>query len=79
MAKFSKAQYEIITEAIGEALADIRERDSKLMDNAVIQVARRIADAFQYDNSNFDRKQFMVGVESVAELSRLAKQGIDLG
>lgn len=76
MAKFSKAQYELLTEAFGEALADVAEHDSPLLNNVAMGVARKVAGALKYDNPNFNIKQFITGIESVVELDKLAKKGI---
>lgn len=78
MAKFSKAQYLVLTEAIGHALSDIQLRESPLLENAVIGTAQKIADYLIYDNKMFNRKQFIDGIKATAELSKLSKQGINL-
>lgn len=76
MAKFSKAQYEVLTEAFGEALADVEQRGSPMLDSVALGVARKVGSALKYDNPNFDSKQFIDGIKSVAALSNLAKKGI---
>ncbi|MGV9002380.1 MAG: hypothetical protein ACOH18_05510 [Candidatus Saccharimonadaceae bacterium] len=76
MAKFSKAQYELLTEAFGEALADVAERDSPLLDTTAMGVARKVASSLKYDNPNFNIKQFISGIESVVALDKLSKKGI---
>ena len=74
MAKFSKAQYELLTEAFGEALADVAERDSKILNDVAIGVASKVANALKYDNPNFDIKQFLDGVKSIVDLDKLSKK-----
>ena len=68
MAKFSKAQYELLTEAFGLALADVRESESPLMENVALRVAGKIADELKFDNDNFDIKQFMDGIEATHKI-----------
>ena len=78
MARASKAQYELLTEAFGEAYADIQERDSPLLDSIVIEVARKVGGHLKYDNPSFDIPRFIEGIESVSELQKLSKKGINL-
>lgn len=78
MAKFSKAQYELLTEAFGEALADVAERDSKLLNDVALGVAQKVAGYLKYDNPNFNQKQFITGIKSAVQLDKLAKKGINL-
>ena len=76
MAKFSKAQYELLTEAFGDALAEVKEMQSPLLEDVAIRVTRKVGNSLKYDNENFDQKQFINGVQAHAELVILTKKGI---
>lgn len=76
MAKFSKAQYELLTESFGEALAEVQQRDSPLLDSIALGVAHKVSNALKYDNPNFNQKQFIEGIKATAELATLANKGV---
>lgn len=78
MAKMSKAQYSLLTEAFGEALADIQDTQSPLLENTALRVAGKVARNLKYDNPNFNERQFIDGIKSTAELAQLSKKGINL-
>lgn len=68
MAKMSKGQYQLLAEAIGDYLGEIRRRKSPLMENVVFGVANKLADYLAYDNRSFNRQMFMDMINSVAEV-----------
>lgn len=76
MAKFSKGHYELLTEAFGDAVAELKETGSPLLVDAGMRMARKVGNALKYDNNNFDQKQFIEGVEAHADLVILTKKGI---
>lgn len=76
MAKMSKAQYELLTEALGYGVAEVRRRDSPIMENAADILINKLAGELKYDNENFNIKQFKDGIKSVADLARLTDKGI---
>lgn len=78
MARFSKAHYELLTEAFGDALAEVKEADSPLLADVALRVARKVGNTLKYDNQNFNQKQFIEGIEAHAELVILTKKGINL-
>lgn len=79
MAKMSKSQYELLTEACGDGLADVMARDSKHLEDAAWTIIDRIAGTLKLDNENFNIKQFKDGVEAHAKLTVLTRKGINLG
>lgn len=76
MAKFSKGHYELLTEAFGDALAEVKESGSPLLEDVAVRVARKVGNSLKYDNNNFDQKQFIEGIKAHAELVILTKKGI---
>lgn len=78
MAKYSKAQYELLTDAMAHGLADVKRRDSLIMTNAAMTVINKVADYLVKDNQNFNRKQFMEGIANRSAQSLLEKEGINL-
>jgi hypothetical protein len=75
MAKFGKAHYLILTESFGESLADAQPSGA-LAESTVLNTARKLAKHLEHDNSGFNAKQFIEGIQATAELSTLAKKGI---
>jgi hypothetical protein len=71
MAKMSRGQYLLITEAMGEGLADVEKLDSPMLRQAAVAMIQRMADHLEYDNPNFDRKQFISGVTAHADLQKV--------
>ena len=78
MAKFSRAQYELLTEAFGAAVAKVHESGSPLLDATAIKVAHIVADHLKHDNANFNQRQFIEGIEATAQLERMSRDGINL-
>lgn len=78
MAKYSKAQYTLLTEAMAHGLADVKTRDSLLMVNAAKIVINKVADYLVTDNQNFNRKQFMSEIDYQSDIAQLARKGVNL-
>lgn len=76
MAKMSKGQYNLLAEAFGEALADIQDTQSPLLENTALRVAGKVARSLKYDNPNFNERQFIDNIKNIAELAQLVKKGI---
>lgn len=78
MAKYSRSDYNFLTEALAHGLADVYERDLSIQADGAKTIIRKLGDYLADDNRNFDRKLFMQNIEDQAELARLAKKGINL-
>lgn len=68
MAKFSKAQYEILGEALGQALYEQQKKRTPLLSEIALQVAGKVADYLVLDNQNFEPKRFLSDVKAIANL-----------
>ena len=74
----SRGQYELLTEALGLGLSDVRRRHSPMLEDAAWTVIHRLSETLKDDNQNFNEKQFIEGVDSVARLDVVVKKGITI-
>lgn len=71
MAKMGKAQYDLLTEAFGDALGKVKDKQSRILEDTAIGVIRRVADYLASDSKGFDRKLFLEQVQAIGELAQL--------
>lgn len=76
MARFSRAQYELLTEALGHGLSELRKRDSPMLEDAGMTIIRKLSSELKYDNANFDEQLFVENIRAVADLDDLVDKGI---
>ena len=79
MGSMTRRSYLLITEAMGEALAEVLERDSPLLADTGRSMVKRVGRTLKADNPAFDQERFVEGVEATAKLYRLQAKGVDLG
>lgn len=76
MAKFGRTQYVTLTEALGDALVDVRKTESPLLINNTMRTAHKVAKVLKRDNDGFREREFIDGIENYADLVELSQKGI---
>lgn len=69
----SKGQYELLIEAMGEALGQAR-RQSALAEHTVLATVRTLSAHLALDNRNFRATEFVERIEAQADLDKLVDE-----
>ena len=74
MARMSRKQYELLTEALGHGLYQVRRDMPDQGEAAAWAIITELALSLEADNRNFNKQEFVEGIDSVAKLDALSEK-----
>lgn len=78
MAKMSRKQYELLTEALGHGLNQVKREMPEGGEGAAWMIITELARHLELDNRNFNKSEFIQGIDSVARLDALSDDGLTI-
>ena len=78
MARMSRKQYELLTEALGHGLHQVRRDMPDQGEAAAWLIITGLAKSLEQDNRNFNKQEFVQGIDAVAKLDDLTAKGINI-